>query len=78
MAAQGAGSLQFTISGKQIRDFKTAVQSLGKIGSCTKHACDSRCMWRPQCTMVPMLLRVLRRFTLLQGLSFSLRACPNG
>jgi hypothetical protein len=26
-------SLQFTIQGKQIRDFKTALQSLGKIGA---------------------------------------------
>ena len=30
--AGGPGSLQFSMSGKQIRDFKTALQSLGKIG----------------------------------------------
>lgn len=30
--APAAGSLQFTISGKQIRDFKIALQALGKIG----------------------------------------------
>jgi hypothetical protein len=32
-APASAGSLQFVISGAQIRKFKTALQSLGKIGA---------------------------------------------
>lgn len=32
MAVPEGGSLQFSIAGAQIRKFKTAVQSLGKIG----------------------------------------------
>lgn len=57
-APQAIGSLQFSISGGQMRKFKTALQSLSKIGTYIIAPCS--CMWRYLQFRLTRLLCALR------------------